>query len=183
MVFRKKHAQEKPVKEGHKTRHGKPDHHLFEDAILRWEAPEFEHNEKSTLWFIIAGLVVAALVFYGLSTDGWTFSVAILVFAGTYYLLHREKPEIVDIKISKAGVKIGRHVFHYSHLRNFWIVYNPPFVQRLYIKSTSKFHPDIFVSLGDMNPTTVKNILKEHMPELKDKHEPFSDVLVRIFKL
>ncbi|MFA6521112.1 MAG: hypothetical protein WCT53_01880 [Candidatus Gracilibacteria bacterium] len=186
MVFGRKKSEERLQRAGqkkHEKKHGKQDVRLFENAIIRWKAPEFDHHEKSTLWFIIAGLVVLLLVFYGLKTDGWTFSVAILVFAGTYYLLHREKPKVVDIKISKIGVKIGRHIFHYSHLKNFWVVYNPPFVQRLYLKSTSKLHPDIFVSLEDADPMAVKHILKDHIPELKGANEPFADVLVRIFKL
>src|SRR3989338_2243726 len=122
----------------------------FNEAVFEWRAPEYLHHEKSLLWFVIAGIVALVLIIYGLMTDGWTFSVAIAVFAGTYYLFHRTPPPIVDIKISKMGVKIGHHIFPYSHIKGFWIVYTPPFVAKLYLKMTSKFHPDISVALEEI---------------------------------
>ncbi len=157
--------------------------HAFENALIHWRAPEFHRHEKSLMWFIIAGLVAAALVIYGLMTDGWTFSIAVIVFAGAYYVMHLKPPQTVDVKISKIGLKIGRHLYLYSHLKCFWIVYNPPHVKRLYVRLASKFQPDIFVSLEDVDPAEVRHTLKVHMTELEGQHEPFSDTLVRLFRL
>lgn len=166
---------------GHKKQEAKP--HAFEQAVLSWKAPQFAHHEKSLLWFLVAAAITAALVIYGLKTDGWTFSVAILVFAGTYYLVHRHAPPIVDVKISKFGIKIGRHVFPYSHLKSFWIVYEPPFVKKLYLRMDSKLRPDLFISLEDADPAEVRQILGIHLHEFTSRHEPFADVLVRLLKL
>lgn len=157
--------------------------HTFDAALLSWKAPEYTHHEKSGLWFIIAGAVLLFFVIYGLLTDGWTFSIALVVFAGTYYLLHRETPKIVDIKISKVGIKIGRHTFPYSHMKGFWVFYDPPLVKKLYLRINSHFHPDISVSLGDADISAVRQTLKQHTQELPEKREPFSDTLVRVLKL
>ena len=157
--------------------------HAFDKALVCWKAPEYTHHEKSIAWFIAAGLVVMLLVIYGLETNGWTFSVAILVFAGTYYLFHRHKPELVDIKISKVGIKIGKHAFPYNHIKHFWIVYNPPFAQKLYFRMQSKFHPDIFINLDDACAAKAHCILASFLEEAKGRHEPFSDTLARLLKL
>lgn len=159
------------------------DRGAFEHALYSFRAPEYQHHEKSLLWFLIAGGVAALLVVYGLMSDGWTFSVAILVFSGTYYLFHRTKPDDVDIVISRVGVKIGRHYFPYSHIKYFWIVYDPPFVGKLYLRMTSRVHPDIFVSLEHTDIAEVRKNLRAHIDEMKGIHEPFSDTLVRLFKL
>lgn len=156
---------------------------LFDHAILNWKAPEYAHHEKSVLWFIIAGLIALALVIYGLYSSSWTFSLAIVVFAGTYYLIVREKPPVVEVTISKIGMKVGPHIFPYSHIRGFWIVYKPPFVQKLYLKMTSKLHPHIVVLLENADPTEVQRALASFIDELKGLDEPFSDVLTRLFKL
>lgn len=155
----------------------------FENALITWKAHEHEHHEKSITWFIIAGFFALGMVIYGLKTDGWTFSVAILVFAGTYYLLYRHSPPFVDIKISKMGVKIGRHIFPYDQIKGFWVIHNPPFVNKLYLKMVSRFHPDIFVSLEDADPAAIRQNLMTHVKELKGRGEPFSDTLVRLFRL
>ncbi len=157
--------------------------HAFDKAIFTWYAPEFAHHEKSSLWFLVAGLIALALVIYGIETDGWTFSVAIIVFAGTYYLIQRHRPPIVEVKLSKFGVKIGRHIFPYSQLKSFWIVYDPPFVKKLYLRMASTFKPDVFVALEDGDPVEIRRILNMHLSELRGRHEPFSDTLVRLFRL
>lgn len=155
----------------------------FGKTLVSWRAPEYVHHEKSLLWFIFAALVVVLLVWYGLATDGWTFSVAVLVFAGTYYLMYRGKPRIVEVAVSNMGIKIGGHVFHFGNLKNFWIVYDPPFVNKLYLRSKSKLKPDIFVSLENAPVAEIKSVLSKHLAEMGDKQEPFSDTLIRIFKL
>lgn len=168
------------MKTKHKFKHNI---HAFDKAIFSWRAPEYTHHAKSPAWFIIAGLAALLLVIYGLKTDGWTFSVAIIVFAGTYYLVHRDAPKTVEVKISKFGVKIGRHVFPYGNLKSFWIVYDPPFVKKLYLRMASSFQPDVFVSLEDADPAEMRRLLNTHLSELKGHHEPFSDTLVRLFRL
>ena len=89
----------------------------FEKSVISWRALEYIYHEKSALWFIFAGIVVLGLVIYGLLSGGWTFSVAIIVFAGTYYLFYRNAPPIIEVKISKVGVKIGKHLFHTINLK------------------------------------------------------------------
>lgn len=157
--------------------------HAFDNAILNWKAPEYLHQEKTTLWFVIAAAVAIGLVIYGLATDGWSFSLAIIVFCGTYYLIHRKTPPIVEVKISKIGIKIGRHLFPYSGLAGFWIAYDPPFLKRLYLRIEAKFKPDVFVSIEDMDPVEIKKTLLVHTHEISGKHEPFADTLVRILGL
>jgi hypothetical protein len=167
----------------HRHHHAPANPHAFDHALLTWKAPEYIHHEKSPIWFLVAGLIALFFVIYGLKTNGWTFSVAIIVFAGTYYLVHRHTPPLVEVKLSKFGAKIGRHVFPYSHLKSFWIVYEPPFVKKLYLRSASAFRPDIFVSLEDADPVEVRHILSKYLTELRGRHEPFSDTLVRLFRL
>lgn len=156
---------------------------LFEKPIIRWCAPEYVYHEKSWLWFAVAGFVALAFVIYGLLTGGWTFSVAIIVLAGIYYLVYRDKPQIVDITISDVGVKIGRHIFPYNHLKIFWVVYDPPSVKRLYLRTTSRLHPDISVSLEETDPAELRRVLKIHLKESDATLEPMSDTLIRVFKL
>lgn len=158
-------------------------HADFEQALISWRAPEHSYHEKSKRWFLIAGIFIILLIIYGILTDGWTFSVAVIVLAATYYLFYRNQPAIVDVKISNIGIKIGPHLFPYSLLRGFWIVYDPPHVKKLYIRTVSAFHPDISVPLDDVDPAEVRRILGKHLEEFKGRHEPFSDSLTRLLRL
>lgn len=152
-------------------------------ALLRWQAPQYLAHEKTALWYGVAGFVALLLIWYGLATDGWTFSLAILIFAGTYYFVSHQEPPVVTVKISKLGIHIGRQMFHFSELKGFWIVYDPPSLKRLYLRSHHRLHPDVFVALENTDPAELRAILKKHLPEFHGFHEPFSDTLVRLFKL
>lgn len=157
--------------------------HAFDNAILSWKAPEYLHQEKTALWFLIAAAAAIGLVVYGLATNGWSFSLAIIVFCGTYYLIHRKTPPVVEVKISKMGIKIGRHLFPYSGLCGFWIAYNPPFVKKLYLRMAARLKPDVFVSIENADPAEIRRTLSGRALEISGKHEPFADALVRILGL
>lgn len=156
---------------------------LFEKPLLKWNAPEYVYHEKSLLWFVVAAILVFLVILYDLLNSGWSFSLAIIVFAGAYYVFYRTKPAVIEVKISKIGIKIGRYTFPYNHLRYFWIVYDPPFLKRLYLRVISRLHPDIFISLEEVDVSEVRRILSNYLEELKGRHEPFSDTLVRLFRL
>lgn len=159
------------------------DPHAYDDAILTWRAPEYLHHEKSKLWYLIASLILVGLVWYGLSSNGWTFSLAIIVCAGTYYLFQHHAPAIVDIKVSGVGVKVGRHKFPFSGIKGFWLVNEPPHANKIYLRMQSRVHPDIAISLDGANPVEVQRILSKYSREIKGNFEPFSDTLVRLFRL
>lgn len=154
-----------------------------DEVLLAWSAPEYPHHEKTSRWFIVALVIVGLLVIYGLMTDGWTFSVAMLVFAGTYYVTHRRAPPVVDVVVSRTGIKIGQHIFPYTQLKGFWVLFNPPSVHRLYIRVQGKFHPDIFVDIGESDPAEIATVLNKYLKEIKGMEEPFGDTVVRLLRL
>lgn len=154
-----------------------------EQVLLSWEAHEYPHHEKTSRWFIIALIIVGLLVIYGLMTDGWTFSVAMLVFAGTYYVTHRRAPPIVDVVISHTGIKIGQHTFPYTQLKGFWVLFNPPYVHRMYLRQQGNFRPDVFVDIGDADPAEIAGTLNKYLKEIKGMQEPFGDTVIRLLRL
>lgn len=151
--------------------------------ILRFHAPEYLYHEKSALWYVAAGLVLLLLVLYGLKTEAWSFSVALLVFAGTYVLFQEKRPAILPVEISNFAVTIGPHTFPFGQLKSFWIVHKPPHVSRLYLQPLSRFTPHIFIQLTDAQASEVRAFLKEHLHEAAGRQEPFSDALARFLKL
>lgn len=151
--------------------------------VLSWQAQEYPYHEKSHRWFIVAALILSVLVVYGLMTDGWTFSLALVVFAGTYYVLHRNVPDTVDVHITDINIHIGKNVFPFSSIKGFWLVNKPPEVRRLYLRFCGRMRPDLHVELGESDAADVRKILLDHIKEIKGAQEPLSDTIVRILKL
>ena len=47
--------------------------------IINWEAQEYIARKKNPLWFVIMGLVVAALLALAIFTKDWSFCILIVV--------------------------------------------------------------------------------------------------------
>lgn len=157
--------------------------HPDDQPILLWPAPEYIKHTKGRLWFIFNGLLVLGIVVYGVITNSWTMSVAFLIFAGVYYLIHQEEPRQITIAISEMGIKIDTRFYPFSSIRYFWIVYNPPFVKTLHLKLASRTLSEIEVQLADQNSADVRSYLLKQIPEMEGKEESLTSIFSRIMKL
>lgn len=155
----------------------------FHDHVISWEAPEYVKHEKTLLWFIIAAIMAILLIIYAAIVSNWTMIIAIVVVSAIYVWMHGQAPRHVKIMISKTGIKFGDKEIPYQNIARFWIIYNPPHVKTLNIKSNSRFYPDLAIELGDQDPAELRTFLCAHVREEEGKVEHFSDTLVRIFKL
>ncbi|MEK7529230.1 MAG: hypothetical protein AAB592_05680 [Patescibacteria group bacterium] len=79
-------------------------HSRFDASVIEWSAPEYHRYEKGVLWYVIAAVLLTGIVFYAISTGGWTFAVAILVFAGVYALIYHKEPKRLNMQLSNVGI-------------------------------------------------------------------------------
>lgn len=170
----------KTKKQKTKREHGEA---TKEVVSLAWVAQEYPYHEKSLLWFIIAGTILLSLIVYGLLTDGWTFSMALIVAAGAYYVSHRNPPEIVPISVTNKGIKVGKHTFAYPSIKCFWIVYDPPHTRRLYIRLHARLAVNIAIELEDVDVNDLRKELLKHLAEHTVSEEPFTETLIRLLRL
>ena len=157
--------------------------HAYHDVMISWRAPEYIKIKKSYTWFVIASLMTILLVVYSLKEGSWSFAMAVMAAAIAYGVYVRQKPKNVEIVVSEMGIKIGKYKIPYSHMRVFWIVYHPPFIQTLNIRTVDAFTPDIAIQLGEQSPVKVREYMVKQVPEWEGKHENFIDSLARLLKL
>lgn len=155
----------------------------FDNALLSWEAPFRHKPEKGVIWLILAAIVASALLYHTIVTSNWIFTIAIVLAAVVYGVDHFEETPMIEIKISDYGVKVGKKCIPYSHIQSFWVVYHPPFIGRLYIRTHQRMLPDITIELHGTDPALIRKYLTRHVIELEGKGEGFLDVCARLCKL
>lgn len=155
----------------------------YDDAILSWIAPETVKHERGIIWKIIMTLLISAAIAWGIVYNSWTFSLVIAVFVAVYYLIHLEHPKDVEIKISGIGIKVGARKYSYNRIRAFWIIYEPPYIKTLNLRVSGELGGDITIQLNSQNPTPVRQLLMEKIPELEGQREKLSDIFIRVFKI
>lgn len=155
----------------------------FNDHIISWEAPEFIQHEKSWLWFAVAAFAAVGFAIWAVLTGNWTLVVAIVVVAALYIWLHGQTPNHLEVKVSKTGIRIGNKEIPYQNMHSFWILYNPPHIKTLNIKSNSRIYPDLSIDLDEQDPAELRTFLCAHVKEDEGKEENFADIFIRLLKL
>ncbi|MBU0706622.1 hypothetical protein KJ657_00595 [Patescibacteria group bacterium] len=153
-------------------------------SLLEWETPEFVPAPRGKRWYITAGLIMTALVLYGLFTDNLTMAIVFILMAVVFLLTEKKEPKIVKMIISDMGVQYKGQFYPYHHINSFWLVYHPPYVQALYLRiRNGRQFKHLRIELNGQRPQEVRGLLLKEVAESEGAHEPVSDALVRILKL
>jgi len=155
----------------------------FDEAHITWTAPEHPHYEKGKLWKIMAVSFVLVSATFGVIFKAWTFSLAVVAFALAYYIIHRSKPQEVEISLSDIGIKVGKRKYPFNRIKSFWIIYEPPFIQTLHILVHGEFVPEIEIQIPNQDPAYLRDFLIDKIPEIEGRTPSLSTVMSRLFKI
>jgi hypothetical protein len=151
-------------------------------VFFSWEFFEFPTYERSRNWYIWTGLGVAALLLYAVIAANLLFGMIVALSVLTVVMLQRNNREVL-VQITEEGVMVGNRFYGYGVIKNFFIIYNPPFTKTLYLEPGALTSPRIPIPLHDQNPVTVRETLLKYLVEdIEQDDEPLSDKLSRLFK-
>ncbi|MBD3270731.1 hypothetical protein GF376_04345 [Candidatus Peregrinibacteria bacterium] len=153
-------------------------------AVFSWIAPEYLQHPKSTTWWVMAGFIFLIAIILEAVTGNWTMLLATVTFAVVYYVVHEHAPpKHTKVVISEMGIKVGHQKIPYSEIESFWILYDPPYLKRLNIRTKKSFFADLVIELENEDPSEIKEFLSQYIIEIPDKKEHLTDTILRILKL
>ncbi len=154
------------------------------DVRLDWTFPEFEHHDRSRGWYITAFVIVVGSIVISAFGRNYTFIALIVLITIVLLARLRRTPLPVRFAIRDEGLEIGQRFYPWSDLQEFWILYKPPTVKKLYFHFKSSIRPPIDIDLMDQNPIRVRQILSEYLLEdTKREEEPGGDQVTRFLKI
>ncbi len=154
-----------------------------EDAVFSWTFQERENHLHDQRWYLGALLVVILLLLYSFVTGNILFAILIIIASFTILLLHRND-ETVSVYFTEAEVVVNNIEYRYSDLRNFFIIYQPPGIKKLFIVPSSILRPRLTLKLEDQNPADIRAFLLEKIDEDESRtDEPVSERFSRYLKL
>ena len=152
-------------------------------VLTNWETWEFPPVERSTRWYVIAGAVGFGLLVYAILTANFVFALIVLMFAAIMLLRDLKKPGRVMVAITTEGIVFNSELYRYDDLKDFSISYQPP-VRTLYLGFRSRLTPLLAISLENMNPNEIRELLLPFVFEnLEREGERLTDILTRVYKL
>ncbi len=94
-------------------------------AVVRWQAPEYFHQDQSPVWYIVLAIVTAglmALAIFLLNSPTFAFLLPVMAVALVIYT--RRPATIADYVVSRKGVHINDRLHPYSEFRSFGVMEN-----------------------------------------------------------
>lgn len=154
------------------------------DILAEWSFPETERHERSRWWYLSAAALFLIAIAIALFARNYTFTAFLLV-AGLVLLVQLRRPPLnVACRIRESGIEVGRNYYKWEELKEFWILYKPPTLKKLYLDFKNALRPLLDISLVDENPVHLRQLLSQHLLEnTKREEEPASDQISRFLKI
>jgi len=128
------------------------------------------------------GTVLGLMLLYSLWSLAWSFTVVLVIAAGTYLFLHKAKPEQKTISISKQGCTFGEEFTAWIDCSGFWVIETPDFAE-LHIARKNPKKGELVMLTGSVHPLELRTLLRQFLEEIPNKNEKVFDTISRVCKL
>lgn len=152
-------------------------------SLIAWQFPEFPYYRRGQRWYTVAGVVAAAAFVTSIFQKNPLFSVILILLAIIYVMIGQRKPRQIAFAVRESGIEVDRDFYRWEELDQFWIVYHPPEIKKLFFRFTTPLRPALTVQLEKENPVSVRKILLDYLSEDLSGEEPTSDQIGRVLKL
>lgn len=153
------------------------------ERVFGWLVDEYERHERGPVWYAASFLVGVGLILYALVTQNFLFAIIVVMFGVIIGLSTLREPERILFQVTTRGVGVGSLFVPFKELKDFWIVYEPPYVKNLYFEHKNSLTPRIVVPIEDGDPVAIRRSLLAYLDENGTTEEPLGDLLGRVFKL
>lgn len=91
-----------------------------DQAVLRWQGPEYVAHDRDMLWYIIFGVVTLALIAIAVFLiKSISFAILIPVMAVALFVYTRRAPQLIDYTLSRKGLHINDKMYEYGMFKSF----------------------------------------------------------------
>ncbi len=147
----------------------------MENSLIRWNALEYTHSEKSVDWFWGLGLGASAIAITAIIFDNILLAIVIALGGFTVALLSMRKPRELQFEINTKGVRAGSEFHSWNSLDSFWLeeASNPPKI----IFGVKRFlTPHVVIPVEGINLEALHAVLLDRLPQV-EHHESVVDML------
>lgn len=145
---------------------------------VEWKAYEYENRigTKYGIWAIEG--IALLLVLYGIVARSYLFMAFVVIAFTLLYFFAKRTPRLMTYSVTPQGVCAGGKRVDYSNLQSFWI-FEELHISEVSLETKNKFQRFMALPLGDINPDTLREVLKRYLPE-KQQEGTVTDQIARI---
>ncbi len=138
-------------------------------------------HERGKAWYIVAAVVLVAILAYSIATKAWTFTLVSILTSAVYFATHRKAPEEKEMKLYKTGYDFDGKFVPWTSCKGFWFLQHKGYTD-LHIDRSDRRN-GVHIQIGTLSQMKIREVLKGNVPELTDQHESILDIIIRICKI
>lgn len=151
-------------------------------TLLTWTAPAIADRKRGPTWYLVAGILCAGAVAYGVISGAWSLSVTAGMLAGLTLITKDLRPHSRKVAIDPRGIAIDEAFLPWNELHEFWILMGSG-RSELHISRATHWKPDLVLHLGEVDPYSVRDTLGQFLPQNPRAKEKLLDTIIRFCKL
>lgn len=150
-------------------------------APVSWEAQEYIHQEKGTVWFIIFGVVLAVMIGVAIWQQAWTFVLLLIVIATTIIVFAKRPPRVISYSLTDKGLSVDDTLHPFKNFKSFGVVRDGEEYSIMLIP-TKRFQPGVTVYFPEASGEAIVDMLGARLP-MRELHLDVVDRFVRKIRL
>lgn len=151
------------------------------DALLHWRAPEFEKSGWDRKWYLIAVLILAAIIIYALVANSPIMAITFILIGIVGYIYLQKDPRVLDFMVTYDGIIAGKEIYEFRDIKSFWIFYDPH-IKVISLRMKGKILPHIHIPVHNQDPVRIRESLLKFLPE-KEQELTLVDAIEKILRL
>jgi hypothetical protein len=140
---------------------------------ISWQALEYKHKEKTNDWYWAVIIIAISIAITAFILGNGLFGILIIIGTATLIMFSTRGPEVINIKIDQRGLVVGKDLYPFATLEEFWVDITDDHNHKILLKSKKTLMPLITIPLEEHHHLDVRELLLHYLPE-KEMHEPLS---------
>jgi len=149
---------------------------------INWQAKEYIHHERNTGWFVLFGVVAAALLVIAIFLmQSWTFALLIAVMTAAVVVYARRPPRTLGYTLSAKGLYVADRLYEFSAFKSFGVIRDGDEYSIMLIP-TKRFMPGVTIYFPHEVGERLVDMLGARLP-MEELHLDVIDKVVRKLRL
>ena len=133
------------------------------EMAFSWEASEYVHNHKSTMWYGVLGLIVAALSGLAILLHLWLEIGVFIAMGGALAVYAQKPPRVMRYELSDQGVHIDGALYPFGDFRSFGVIPDEEW-HSIDLEPTKRFSPRRVILFDTEDFDEIVGHLELHLP-------------------
>ena len=151
-----------------------------DEELVRWQAAEHIHRNKTAIWYGIFSLVVVGLIAVALFlVNSITFAILIPVMAIALAVYAAHPPALLDYTLSRKGLHVNDRLYSFDSFKEFGLIHGDD-ENSIMLVPRKRFQPGLTIYFPEDAGEAIVDMLAARLPMREVRLDPIDRLIRRL---